>query len=94
MKDMAELLGMSYKTLGRKKETDSLDALSSSLSIEIAATLTNWLSVFEDAAKLNRWLHKENLALKGQEPFHLLNSPTGIRVVNQLLVRIGEGIYT
>jgi len=94
IKDMAILLNISYKTLGRKKETDTLDTLASSLSIEIANTITKGLSVFEDADKLNRWLHKENRGLKGQEPFHLLNTPTGIKMVNQLLGRIEEGIYT
>ena len=94
MKDMAVLLNLSYKTLGRKKETDSLDTLASSLSIEIANTITKGLSVFEDADKLNRWLHKENRALKGQIPFNLLSTPTGIKVINQILGRIEEGIYT
>jgi len=94
MKDMATLLSLSYKTLGRKKETDSLDTLASSLSIEIANTITKGLSVFENFDKFNRWLHKENRALKGKEPFSLLNTPTGIKVVNQVLGRIEEGIYT
>jgi len=94
MKDMAVLLNLSYKTLGRKKETDPLDTLASSLSIEIANTITKGLSVFEDSDKFNRWLHKENRALKGQMPFNLLNTPTGIKVVNQVLGRIEEGIYT
>ena len=94
MKDMAILLNVSYKTLGRKKETDSLDTLASSLSIEIADTITKGLSVFEDSDKFNRWLHKENRALKGQAPFSMLNTPTGIKVVNRLLGRIEEGIYT
>ena len=94
MKDMAMLLNLSYKTLGRKKDTDALDVLSSSMSIEIANTVTRGLSLFEDAEKLNRWLHKENRALKGITPFSLLNTPTGIKIVNQLLGRIEEGIYS
>ena len=94
MKDMAVLLNISYKTLGRKKEMDHLDMLASSLSIEIANTVTKGLSVFEDADKFNRWLHKENRALKGLSPFSLLNTPTGIKMVNQVLGRIEEGLYT
>ncbi len=94
MKDMAVLLNVSYKTLGRKKKTDLLDSISSSLSIEIANTIAKGLSVFEDADKLNRWLHKENKALKNQKPFDLLNTPTGIKLVNQILGRIEEGVYS
>jgi putative toxin-antitoxin system antitoxin component (TIGR02293 family) len=94
MKDMATLLNLSYKTLGRKKETDILDSLSSSLSIEIAGVITRGLSIFEDTESFNRWLHKENRALQGQLPFDLLNTPTGIKMVGQVLGRIEEGIYT
>ena len=94
MKDMAVLLNLSYKTLSRKKRTDVLSNLVSSLSIEIANTFAKGLAVFEDADRLNRWLHKENKALNGQKPFDLLNTPTGLKLVNQILGRIEEGVYS
>ncbi|MEO8853349.1 MAG: antitoxin Xre/MbcA/ParS toxin-binding domain-containing protein, partial [Ginsengibacter sp.] len=94
MKDMAALLNISYKTLGRKKETDTLDSISSSISIEIAESISKGLSVFEDSDKLSRWLQKENRALQGEKPIDLLNTPTGIKIVNKLLGRIEEGVYT
>ena len=94
MKDIAALLNISYKTLGRKKETDTLDSISSSISIEIAETISKGLSVFEDSDKLSRWLQKENKALQGEKPIDLLNTPTGIKIVNKLLGRIEEGVYT
>ncbi|MGZ5254298.1 MAG: type II RES/Xre toxin-antitoxin system antitoxin [Flavitalea sp.] len=94
MKDMADLLNVSYKTLSRKKNTDVLDELSSSLVIEIAGTIANGLALFEDAEKLKRWLKKENKALIGKKPIELLNTPTGIKLVNRVLHRIEEGIYT
>lgn len=91
---MASLLNVSYKTLGRKKRTDFLDELSSSMSIEIASTVAKGISVFEDRDKFNRWLQKENKALKGKKPFELLSTPTGIKLVNQILGRIEEGVYS
>ena len=94
MKDMAVLLSLSYKTLARKKKTDVFGDLVSSLSIEIANTIAKGLSVFEDSEKLNRWLHKENKALNMQRPFDLLNTPTGIKLVNQILGRIEDGVYS
>ncbi len=94
MKDIAILLNVSYKTLGRKQNTDILDSLVSSLSIEIANTIANGLSVFEEADKLNRWLQKENRALNGKKPIELLSTPTGIKMVNRVLSRMEEGIYT
>lgn len=94
MKDMADLLNVSYKTISRKKNTDLLDELSSSLIIEIAGTIATGLALFEDAEKLRRWLKKENKALMGKKPIELLNTPTGIKLVNNILHRIEEGIYT
>ena len=94
MKDMAVLLNISYKTLGRKKETDTLDSVSSSISIEIAETISKGLSLFEDSDKLSRWLQKENRALEGEKPIDFLSTPTGIKMINRLLGRIEEGIYT
>ena len=94
MKDFATLLNVSYKTLGRKRKTDLLDSLASSLSIEIANTFAHGLAVFEDQHKLNRWLNKENRALENKKPMELLNTPTGIRMVNAVLARLEEGIYT
>ena len=94
IKDMAGLLNVSYKTLGRKKPTDVLDNITSSLSVELAYTISKGLSVFEDTGKFNRWLHKENRALHGSRPFDLLNTPTGVKLVNQVLGRIEEGVYS
>jgi putative toxin-antitoxin system antitoxin component (TIGR02293 family) len=94
MKDMAELLSISYKTLSRKRSDDRLDPLTSSMSIEIAGAVARGLMVFEDIDRLRRWLHKENRALGGSRPLDLLSTPTGIRMVCRLLHRIQEGILT
>ena len=94
MKDLAALLNVSYKTLGRKRRTDILGSLVSSLSIEIAHTIAKGLFVFEDADKLNRWVQKNNRALNGRKPYELLNTPTGIKMVNRVLNRMEEGVYT
>jgi putative toxin-antitoxin system antitoxin component (TIGR02293 family) len=94
MKDIAALLNISYKTLGRLQRKDLLDPLESSLSIELANLTARGISVFEDVDKFNQWLKKENRALSGKKPFDLLNTPTGIKMVGQLLERIEEGVYT
>lgn len=94
MKDMAYLLNMSYKILVKKDDNYVFNNLVSSLSIEIANTIAKGLSIFEDPEKLNRWLHKSNKALNMQKPFDLLNTPTGIKLVNQILGRIEDGIYS
>ena len=94
MKDMADLLNISYKTLSRKRSDDRLDPLTSSMSIEIAGAVARGLMVFEDIDRLRRWLRKENRALGGSRPLDFLSTPTGIRTVCRLLHRIQEGILT
>lgn len=94
MRDMAVLLNLSYKTLARKKKDEAFGNLVSSLSVEIANTVAKGLAVFEDTEKLNRWLLKENEGLNGQKPFDLLNTPTGIKLVSQILGRIEDGVYS
>jgi len=92
--DMAGLLNISPKTIARKKDGDLLDSVSSSLSIELSGILAQGLAFFGDADKLRAWLYKENRALGGQRPFDLMNTPTGLRLVSNVLGRLGEGVYT
>ncbi len=94
MTKMAALLNLSYKTLTRKNITELLDTPVSSHAYEIADTIAKGIAVFEDEDRLNRWLQKENRALSGAKPFDLLDTSTGIKLVNQILGRIEDGVYS
>lgn len=94
MTTMAHLLNLSYKTLTRKNKKDLLDPVVSSHTYEMSDIIAKGFEVFEDGVKLNKWLHKENRALKGKKPFDLLHTPTGIRLVGQVLGRLEEGVYS
>ena len=94
MTKMAILLNLSYKTLTRKNEVELLDTPVSSHAFEIADTIAKGLGVFEDEDRLNRWLNKENRALNGARPYDLLDTSTGIKLVNRILGRIEEGVYS
>lgn len=94
LKDMASLLNISYKTFARKKPADKMDALTSSLTIEIANVIADGVTTFGSLQKFRSWLQKPNRALAGSSPFSLLNTPTGIKMVQNVLGRINEGIYT
>lgn len=94
LKDMASLLNISYKTFARKKSADKMDSLTSSLTIEIANVIADGITTFGSLRKLRSWLQKSNRALSGHTPFSLLNTPTGIKMVQNVLGRINEGIYT
>jgi putative toxin-antitoxin system antitoxin component (TIGR02293 family) len=94
MTKMAELLSLSYKTLTRKGKEELLDVPVSSQAYEMASTIAKGVAVFEDDDRFARWLHKENRALNGAKPLDLFDSSTGIRLVDHILDRIEEGIYS
>lgn len=94
LKDMASLLNISYKTFARKKPADKMDTLTSSLTIEIANVIAEGVTTFGSLQKFRNWLQKPNRALASHTPFSLLNTPTGIKMVQNVLGRINEGIYT
>jgi putative toxin-antitoxin system antitoxin component (TIGR02293 family) len=94
-KSMAEdILNVSIKTLERKDLNDKLDTRISSHALEVARVMQHAFEVFEEEEKAKRWLNQENRALKGAKPVQLLNTLTGINLVNDTLTRIEEGVYS
>jgi len=94
-KNFAEdILHFSVKTLERKKSEDKLDKYASSHVIEIAKVVEHAFEVFEDENKVQRWLNTPNPALNQMKPLDLFYLPTGLAMVDQILGRIEEGVYT
>ncbi|WP_316738489.1 MbcA/ParS/Xre antitoxin family protein [Pedobacter aquatilis] len=89
-----DVLNLSIKTLERKKSEDKLDKRSSSIIIEVAKVLEHTYQVFDHKEKVERWLSKPNKALHGNPPLALLSTPTGIGMVEDVLYRIEEGVYS
>jgi putative toxin-antitoxin system antitoxin component (TIGR02293 family) len=88
------ILDASVKTLERKKSTDKLDRRTSSIAIEIAKVLEHAFGVFESDEKVKSWLNKPNRALNQIKPIDLFYLPTGLGMVNDVLGRIEEGVYS
>jgi len=94
-KSMAEdILDLSVKTLERKAPGDKLDKRTSSHALEIAKVLQHAFEVFEDEEKTKRWMSQENKALNGMKPLQLFDTLTGLNMVNDILGRIEEGVYS
>ncbi|SDM36518.1 type II RES/Xre toxin-antitoxin system antitoxin [Pedobacter antarcticus] len=89
-----DILNLSIKTLERKQADDKLDKRTSSLVIEVARVLEHTYQVFDDKEKVQRWLSKPNNALHGETPLSLFSTPTGIGMVEDVLTRIEEGVYS
>ena len=88
------ILNTSVKTFERKKSTDKLDRQTSSHLIEIAKVVEHAFAVFENEQKVNTWLNYPNRALNNTKPIDLFYVPTGLKMVNDILGRIEEGVYS
>lgn len=88
------ILDASVKTLERKKSTDKLDRKTSSYIIEIAKVVEHAFEVFESEEKVKHWLNSPNRALNNIKPIDLFYLPTGLGMVNDILGRIEEGVYS
>jgi putative toxin-antitoxin system antitoxin component (TIGR02293 family) len=88
------VLDISIKTLERKKSSDKLDRRTSSQVIEIAKVVAHAFVVFEEEEKVKRWLAKPNGALNNMKPIDLFGTSTGLGMVNDVLGRIEEGVYS
>lgn len=89
-----DIFDVSVKTIERKNSTARIDPRISSQAIEIAKVLQHGYEVFGDKDKLIAWIHRENRALNGQPPIQLFSTLTGLSLVNDILGRIQEGVYT
>lgn len=88
------VLGMSVKTLERKKSSDKLDRRTSSHIIEIAKVVEHVFEVFENTELMQKWLSTPNRALNNMKPIDLFYLPTGLAMVDKILGRIEEGVYS
>lgn len=94
-KAMAEdIFDLSVKTMERKSPKDKMDRRTSAHALEIAKVMQHAYEVFEDEQKLKLWVNKENKALNGAKPVFLFSTLTGLNMVNDVLGRIEEGIYS
>ncbi len=94
-KSMAEdILSLSVKTLERKDKNTLLDKRTSSHALEIAKVMQHSYAVFEDEEKVKFWINDPNKALEGKKPVDLFDTLTGLSMVNDILIRIEEGVYS
>jgi putative toxin-antitoxin system antitoxin component (TIGR02293 family) len=88
------IFDLSVKTMERKEDDEKLSRKISSHALEIAKLLQHAYHVFRDEEKLKRWLSRENRALNNMKPVELLDTLSGLVLVDDVLGRIEEGVYT
>lgn len=95
VKSVLSIVGIPQTTYNKKKSEHSLLASRESELIVLLTELIDYgILVFnKEEEKFQRWLKKPNLSLGGNSPESLLDTATGIDVVNYCLNRIEFGNF-
>jgi len=88
------IFDVSVKTMERKDNKTKLDKRISSHAIEIAKVVQHTWKVFREEDKVKRWLNQTNRALNNKKPVELFDTLSGILIVDDILGRIEEGVYS
>jgi len=93
-KEMARLLNQSVATFHRQAKAGRLDAATSERLLLLSRLAGHGTSVFQDQGKFTRWLRRPLRALADRSPLDLMDSPTGVQLVEDLLGRIEYGVFS
>jgi putative toxin-antitoxin system antitoxin component (TIGR02293 family) len=87
-------LGMSVRTVQRKKDADSLlNQEQSGRTWKFAEILAKAIDVFGSRREAEAWLEERALGLDGNRPIDLLSTPAGTELVETFLDRLAHGVY-
>jgi len=91
--ELARTLGISERTLVRRKREGTLNSEESGKLVRLARVVARAEEVFEDLGASLDWLKTLNAALGGVTPFSLLDTDVGAESVLDTLGRIEHGVF-
>lgn len=92
---LATSIGISPRTLTRRKKDSKLKAWESDRLVSISRLLASALELFEgDAEKASRWFIQPNRALGDVSPLEMAATETGAREVENLIGRLEHGVFS
>ena len=90
--ELSSILDLSFKTIQRyQKEEKKLNALNSEQLLKLIGLFQKAEEVFSDIKSIDRWLRKPAAGLGNNIPFSFLQTPGGIDLVRDELLRIEYG---
>jgi putative toxin-antitoxin system antitoxin component (TIGR02293 family) len=87
-------LGLSRRTVARRRHEGRLDAIESEKIARLARVLARAEEVLGSGEKARRWAHRPNRALGGASPLSLLDADIGAELAFEVLGRIDHGIVS
>lgn len=94
-RQLAQLLGISEKTLSRARSSEGkLEPVASDRLVRVARVLAMATDVLEHEAAAVHWLKRPQIGLGGRIPLAMLTTDPGRDQVEKLLLRIEHGVYS
>jgi putative toxin-antitoxin system antitoxin component (TIGR02293 family) len=90
--EMASFLGISLRTLERRREKEALTSVESERLYRIVRLFHKATEVFEGEEEARRWLKRPQMRLGEQVPLEIARLEPGARETERLLGRIEHGI--
>lgn len=90
--EMASFLGISPRTLERRRQDGTLTAAESERLYRIVRLFQKAADVFESEEEARSWLKRPQMRLGGQVPLEIAQLEPGARETERLLGRIEHGI--
>lgn len=92
---LATSIGISPRTLSRRKKNSKLKTWESDRLVSISRLLAFALELFEgDTEKAARWFTQPNRALGDVSPLEMAATETGAREVENLIGRLEHGVFS
>lgn len=93
-KEMARLLNQSVATFHRQAKVQLLDAATSERLLLLNRLAVYGTAVFQDQGKFTRWLRRPLRLLADHSPLDLMDSMTGVQLIEDILGRIEYGVFS
>lgn len=77
----------------RRSRREKLSVEESNRVLRLMRALSQAENVYGTRERALAWLRRPNTQLAGQSPLSLLDTDSGIRIVDELLVQIDEGMF-
>ncbi|MDO4506768.1 MAG: DUF2384 domain-containing protein [Spirochaetales bacterium] len=93
-KELAEISGLSQRTISRMTDDQLLPKQSAEVIISIIRTYQRATEVFESEEVAHKWLKTPLKVLNDQSPLQAVSDRFGAELVLDLLGRIEHGVYS
>ncbi|HRE37787.1 MAG TPA: DUF2384 domain-containing protein [Chitinophagaceae bacterium] len=94
MEVMSRLLHSSHRNMQRKDEDELLDTLKTEKVLELAAFAQRGIDVVGSKQAFIEWLHSPLVSLDNKSPLEFLDTSFGIQLLQKILGRLEQGVYS